>query len=197
MPAEQRQKQLLGVARKLFLKKGYRGTTVEEIVRKAHLTKGAFYYHFNSKEDILLAIFKETSERFYRAFEAVSKPGARPNDFLMTLLSIHKASNLAESRNMVDIWTQGTRIPKIHRYLEKRHQQGIEMFTDCLDRSYGRTRKERRELAIFTFSFYEGLAVRKARWPKVVDIESQLKLFSRLVETLRQGETAKGKSHHN
>lgn len=40
-------------ALELFVKKGYRATTIDEIARRARLTKGAVYYYFHSKADLL------------------------------------------------------------------------------------------------------------------------------------------------
>jgi len=51
-------------ARKLFLRKGYHGTTVDDIARSAKLTKGSFYWYFKSKEDMLRRIFLEF-EKFF------------------------------------------------------------------------------------------------------------------------------------
>jgi len=36
----------------LFLKHGYDGTGINQILKKAHLSKGAFYHHFSSKAEI-------------------------------------------------------------------------------------------------------------------------------------------------
>ncbi len=58
MPAEQRCEQLLESARELFLRKGYRDTSIDDISKKIDLTKGAFYFHFKSKEDIFLELVK-------------------------------------------------------------------------------------------------------------------------------------------
>ncbi len=51
-------------ARKLFLRKGYHGTTVDDIARSAKLTKGSFYWYFKSKEDMLKRIFLEFEKLF-------------------------------------------------------------------------------------------------------------------------------------
>jgi AcrR family transcriptional regulator len=51
-------------ARKLFLRKGYHGTTVDDIARSAKLTKGSFYWYFKSKEDMLRRIFLEFEKLF-------------------------------------------------------------------------------------------------------------------------------------
>jgi AcrR family transcriptional regulator len=46
----------------LFYEKGYENTTIEAMVSKAKLSKGAFFHYFNSKEDILEAIAEKYSE---------------------------------------------------------------------------------------------------------------------------------------
>ena len=56
LPPELRRHQLLKAARTLFVKKGYQGTTTEQIARRAGLTKGALYHHFTNKEDILMGL---------------------------------------------------------------------------------------------------------------------------------------------
>jgi TetR/AcrR family transcriptional regulator, transcriptional repressor for nem operon len=43
---------LLAAAKELFLARGYAATTVDAICEKAELTKGSFYYSFESKEDL-------------------------------------------------------------------------------------------------------------------------------------------------
>ncbi len=48
---------ILEVAQRLFLEKGYDGTTIQDIVQElGGLTKGAIYHHFKSKEDIMEAL---------------------------------------------------------------------------------------------------------------------------------------------
>jgi AcrR family transcriptional regulator len=45
--------QLIHNAIQLFLRKGYKGTTIREITDSANITKGAFYWHFKSKDELL------------------------------------------------------------------------------------------------------------------------------------------------
>lgn len=40
----------------LFDHKGYHGVSIDEIVREADTSKGGFYYHFSSKEELLFVI---------------------------------------------------------------------------------------------------------------------------------------------
>ena len=47
----------------LFYKKGYYNTSVDDILKKLSLSKGAFYYHFDSKEDFFIQIIENLLAR--------------------------------------------------------------------------------------------------------------------------------------
>ena len=57
MAANQSKERILAGAKELFLARGYTATTVDAICEKAELTKGSFYYFFESKEDLGLGGF--------------------------------------------------------------------------------------------------------------------------------------------
>ena len=50
---------LLDAARSLFAERGYHETAAEEIVRRAGLTRGALYHHFEDKKDLFRAVVEE------------------------------------------------------------------------------------------------------------------------------------------
>jgi AcrR family transcriptional regulator len=51
-----RRAELIDVAQGLFLSRGYERTTINDVISATGLSKGAFYHHFRSKEDLLEAI---------------------------------------------------------------------------------------------------------------------------------------------
>jgi len=62
-PEETRQL-ILEVAKKLFLEKGYDGTTINDIIAGlGGLTKGVIYHHFKSKEDIFEQILESVADQ--------------------------------------------------------------------------------------------------------------------------------------
>ena len=60
---EEKRQELLGAAEKLFCAKGYEGTSVQDILDAAGMSKGGFYHHFASKEDVMKALCTRRAER--------------------------------------------------------------------------------------------------------------------------------------
>src|SRR5579875_2131133 len=54
-PASMRDR-ILDVALDLFIQNGYDGTSLRELAEQLGVTKAALYYHFTSKDDILMAL---------------------------------------------------------------------------------------------------------------------------------------------
>ena len=57
--SEHTRRLLLAVARELFAERGYAGTSTEEIVQRAGVTRGALYHQFRDKEDLFRAVYEE------------------------------------------------------------------------------------------------------------------------------------------
>lgn len=54
--AQERKERIVDLAERLFVQDGYENTTVDDIVQKLGLAKGTYYYHFNSKEALMIAV---------------------------------------------------------------------------------------------------------------------------------------------
>jgi AcrR family transcriptional regulator len=55
---------ILEVAAHAFAEHGYSGISLNDIVRESGLTKGAFYFHFPSKEALALEVFRDRQDRW-------------------------------------------------------------------------------------------------------------------------------------
>ncbi|MFG2877812.1 TetR/AcrR family transcriptional regulator [Streptomyces sp. NPDC048337] len=49
------------VALELFAEQGYEKTSLREIAERLEVTKAALYYHFKTKEDIIISVFEDTT----------------------------------------------------------------------------------------------------------------------------------------
>lgn len=52
------------IALAIFAAKGFDATSIDEIIEKAHIAKGTFYYYFNSKEKLVQEIIHEGINTF-------------------------------------------------------------------------------------------------------------------------------------
>lgn len=60
--AEQTRQDILNAALELFHDRGYSRTTLDQIARKAGVTRGAIYWHFKDKVDLFVAIKDEIED---------------------------------------------------------------------------------------------------------------------------------------
>ena len=67
--AERTRARILASALSLFVRKGYERTTFTDIAARLKMTKGAVYWHFETKEALLVELVREMLEKFQRRLE--------------------------------------------------------------------------------------------------------------------------------
>lgn len=65
-------------ALELFVRKGFGKTSIENIVKKARVTRGAFYHHFKSKEDIFIEVYEGLAAQLVAVIEHALKDISDP-----------------------------------------------------------------------------------------------------------------------
>lgn len=63
---------IIDAAWALFYEKGYKNTTLKDIIERSGTSKGGFYYYFNAKDDLLnslYAVFDREYEKFYNRMD--------------------------------------------------------------------------------------------------------------------------------
>lgn len=68
---DERKKEILATAQKLFFQKGYDKCSVNDILKEIGIAKGTFYYYFVSKEEVLDAIIEEIVEEVRQRLEKI------------------------------------------------------------------------------------------------------------------------------
>lgn len=64
---------ILDSAGQLIMESGYGGTTVDEVIERSSITKGAFFHHFKSKEDLAHALVARYAENDIRLLDDIIK----------------------------------------------------------------------------------------------------------------------------
>ena len=91
---ERRKQELLQIAYRMFIQKGYEETSIDEIIAEAHIAKGTYYYHFPSKEATLEAVIDMMiKNEVERAREVLAAPIPVPRKLTGVITSLRPEQN--------------------------------------------------------------------------------------------------------
>ncbi|WP_416150814.1 TetR/AcrR family transcriptional regulator [Salipaludibacillus sp. HK11] len=99
---EERRNEIMDVAERLFLTKGYTGTAINDILKEIGIAKGTFYYYFQSKEEVMDAIVMRFIKKGVEAATCVANDTnlTAPEKLFHILMSQNQGDD--EKMQMVD-----------------------------------------------------------------------------------------------
>ncbi|WP_051216427.1 TetR family transcriptional regulator [Ferrimonas futtsuensis] len=124
--AEKTRQQLLDSAMKLFSEKGVAKTTLAQIAADAEMTRGAIYWHFEDKADLLHALFERSiTPEAERLWHSMTNEGADPLDCLLRAshgfwLEMNSESTL---KQVMMLYRQAEQVPELAEKLDEMHCQ--------------------------------------------------------------------------
>ncbi len=74
--AQETRKRIIDAARAVFGRAGYGQSAVEEILLEAGISRGAFYHHFSSKEELFRALLEDHLDAGLRDFGVLGQAGS-------------------------------------------------------------------------------------------------------------------------
>jgi AcrR family transcriptional regulator len=74
--SEATRRKIITSAVELFNEIGYPAAGLGDIIERAEMTKGALYYHFDSKESLATALIQEAGARLFEAFRSITTSSA-------------------------------------------------------------------------------------------------------------------------
>jgi AcrR family transcriptional regulator len=115
--------ELLAAALRVFAERGYRQASVDEIAAAAGYSKGALYWHFSGKEELLIALLEERIDAPMRDRFALLA-SAPPERDMSVEASREFARQLSEAREALllerEYWSLAIRDPELRaRYAER------------------------------------------------------------------------------
>lgn len=125
---------LLASALHLFERNGYPRTSVEDIVDRANLTKGAFYHHFDSKEEVLEIIHNDYVDSQIAMCMQIRAEYADPRDQLRHIARATIA-NLGTFRSHVSVYLQDRRFLSgdRRRHVQAKRKEIDRVFSAIID----------------------------------------------------------------
>ena len=109
-----RKEAILKAAFSEFTQKGFALTRIDDIAKKAHVSKGSIYNHFDSKEALLEALVKEHILPVLPTDSALFDKGTNTKDFIRkTFLGIMREAQSDAGNLLHLIISEGERFPKV------------------------------------------------------------------------------------
>lgn len=90
--ADATRQRILAIARDLFARQGYTGTTIADIARRLGTTTAALYYHFSSKAGILDSLLTEPLAAYTKLIDDATTARMPPRELLAAYIDFTAAT---------------------------------------------------------------------------------------------------------
>jgi AcrR family transcriptional regulator len=172
LPAEKRRAQLINAGIKVFSRKGYEGATTEEIARAAGLTKGALYFHFDSKEEVFFEVIKALTEYYHGLIYDRFSGETNARAAFEALIRFGLEEVAKKKHFTLEFWKSAQNIRKIREYLEAEEQKLEDRLIDHLNSISNINRRQCRALVTLVSIIFDGIIVRQSGYKRNIDLNS-------------------------
>ncbi len=131
---------LLKAGVELFEAKGYASTSVQSIVDAAGLTKGAFYHHFESKDELLQRVHDEFIDyQLTKARAVMSEPGVSTDERLRRLVREALLEPMALYKAEITVFLQERRFLAGGTFdeIQRKREEFERYFVDLIEHGMG------------------------------------------------------------
>ena len=185
--AEKTRTRILASALSLFAKKGYERTTFTDIAARLKMTKGAVYWHFESKEALLVELVNLALGKFRRQLEELMPHGELTFPKVADMM-VRNAMHMVDDPKSAEFfrlmkcqikWSDDS-MAKVREDLLANTQSGpMQAFRDAVkaDIAAGRARPDvdAEEVAIVAIALWDGLVQSRIDHFLVRDLEQTLR----------------------
>lgn len=133
---EERKRLIRQEARRLFLIKGFKETTMEDIVAACDLSKGGVYYHYKNKEQMLSDLMKDgVDDRYEQVINYMNTHQHMDREMLVLDLLLEKLFDHNVMKPLYVICLQeAKKNPEINELMEELQQKASEDFLEFIER---------------------------------------------------------------
>lgn len=114
---EETRRRLLDAAAEVFVERGFAGASLESISKRAGYTRGAFHWHFSSKDELLLAVLRDRLAKRIESTDAAVARLSSPSAFNLVQREQSEHIQFAERRAwsllMLEFWLHVVRRPSL------------------------------------------------------------------------------------
>lgn len=173
--SEDRRNQILDTAESVFAKHGFDEARMDDIAERSGLSKGAVYWYFKKKDDIIGALVDRVFRRSIDGMRRVAEEQTTAGQRLLRIGEQISRDYQAISRLMpivLEFYAVALRQRSIRKHLAGIYEQMLSILVPLLEegiRNGEFTKLDARRTAIMFVGSYEGLGLLWALSPKLVD----------------------------
>jgi AcrR family transcriptional regulator len=136
LKAPQRREQLISVATRLFAERGYEATTTAAIADAAGVTEPILYRHFDSKQDLFVAIVREMSGLTLRHWHQLTEGVDDPAEAIRRIARQfpEHVAQLSDAYHVIHGALSTSRDKKVLKVMHEHYVQIEEFFVDVISR---------------------------------------------------------------
>ena len=153
-------KQIVEVADDLFYRQGFEHTSFADIAKVVNISRGNFYHHFRTKDDILDAVIKTRLDRTQHMLVDWEEEGTTPKDRIRSYIKILLANWSMIKEYGCPVGTLCTELAKLNHVSKSDASKVFTLFRQWLKnqfRQLGHTR-DADALAMQVLSWSQGVA---------------------------------------
>jgi AcrR family transcriptional regulator len=185
---------LVDAALRLFATSGYEHATVDDISQAAGYSKGAYYFHFSTKDDILLELLRIWAEGRSAVLAAGASDGASRTSIAEMLANFFSYQDApAWYAVLLEFWAQAVRNPEVSKRLSHAYAGWRKQIAEAFERAgaSGAMRIESaQDAAAVALAAHDGHAVQRAIGSPGGRTMTPAELAESLVSPLEVAETA-------
>ena len=163
---------LIDAAQQLFSTSGYEHATVDDISHAAGFSKGAYYFHFSTKDDILLELLRMWTESRTAVLPEDGVDRLSADDLRETLASFFSYDDGPHWPGvLLEFWSQAVRNPEVSKRLSEGYAVWRKRITNLFEAAArdGLRVQSAEDAASVTLAAHDGFAVQVAiRAPKLM-----------------------------
>ncbi len=126
---------ILDVATRCFAQSGYNAVGVAAICHQAGVSKGAFYYHFESKQAVFLESLNRWLQEFQQALEATAAEARTVPERLLKMSRLMARvfdTEGGQTPMFLEFWTQASREPTVRAATTAPYHSFQRFFADLI-----------------------------------------------------------------
>ncbi len=123
---------IISMADDLFYQHGYDHTTFADIATAVGLSRGNFYHHFKSKDEILLAVIALRRDKTLVMLQQWSEQGQQPQARLASFIDMMQMNSTRISRNGCPVGSLCSELAKLEHPALPNASQLVVLFRDWL-----------------------------------------------------------------